>query len=420
MTAIACLHLAAFPAWACQQLSPGDADVVVHDGERVVAGSLRLRSAGLTAGLSLERARQLFPDAGVHLRDPRGERVIWEDILHLLSELSSRLEPLAPGWVLLDPDDRSGLRRVARTLGARVGITPQRFTSALTALRGRDGDVIELTGAGARRILDDVPVGSLAELGFEAAAVDMLLRTGLARLGDVWKLTRRNLAARLGQDGERLFRLLHPEGEEPPVPEFQPPPSVSVGHDFDHPTADPDGLLPALDELVHRGAAELAGYQAQLMTLRLVGRDARGARSNRRMLKTPASRPYPLFVAAEAMLRTMLAGGAPVARIVLELGGLSQPAGVQGNLLFEPHDDFEAVRSLHRRNPGLSMRAVATDPEASATDASATDALPAGVSATGTEVFSELRFDGAMSRSGTRSVIRRGAGEEGGERRELA
>jgi nucleotidyltransferase/DNA polymerase involved in DNA repair len=354
MSAIACICLTAFPLWVRRQLASDDRPIIVHEEGRVIAASRELRSRGLRFGESPERARLLLPEAVLHQRDRLVEEAMWEDLLYLLHELSPRLLSLRPGCALLEPSDRERLRRLTRVLQARTAITARRITSMLAALGGASGETLELTPAGARKMLDDSSVHLLAELGFGTAMIEELVRFGMETLGPVWKLTSVHLERRFGPEGERLFRLLHPEGEEQQVPEFHPPAAVVVACDCDYPVADPAELLPALDHLVHRGIGELAGRRTQLLTLRLYGGYC-ASRVSRRVLKGPLSRPYPIYVAAEAMLRAMTTERVPVERLTLELGGLSHPDEMFLGPLQERPMVYETVRPLHQRFPGLLM-----------------------------------------------------------------
>lgn len=328
MSVIASVFVRSFPLWIRGQLDPAESSIAIHQEGRIVACSPALLDAGMQPGDDLDGARIAYPQAVFVPRDPLIEAAMWEDILYLLHEISPRLLSLRSGWVLLERFDAEKLRRITRALQVRACISTRRFAAMLGALHAEEGEMGELTPAGAKKLLDESPSRLLNTFGFDAELIERLGLIGHTTIGHLWRLTGRYLNERFGAEGERLFRLLHHE-EEQPLPEFQPPPSVAVSYDFDAPVADPIGLLPALDHLVHRAVGELGGLRAQLLSIRFDGWHGE-ARVSRRVLKEPIDRPYPLSIAAEAILRAMQQGDIPIGRMTIELGGLSRPEGIQG------------------------------------------------------------------------------------------
>lgn len=364
---IACLHIPEYPLWVCRQIHPGRPDLALHDGTRVLAASAVLGRAGLRPGESLDRARILFPEASFHERDIGIEEAMWEDLLHLFQDLSPRLLPLRSGTVLLEPWDRAGLGQMARSLPARVGMARRHFLAELAALLAPDRGVSEVSPELVGRLYDRSPVGILRELGFEEEMVERFRLFGLTSLGRLHALTRRHLEAQFGREGKRLFELLHPTGDDPPVPEYTPPPSIVASHDCDYPIAEPGDLFPLLDLLdllVAELAARLADRRARLLTLRLTVRGPEGGvRVARHPLKEPTARRAALFAAAERLLRPMLGPGVEIERLAVELRGLVEPTREQGALFAERPELLDTLRTLHLRFPGTVLRAVIEDPD---------------------------------------------------------
>jgi hypothetical protein len=361
---VACLFIPEYPFWVCRQIHPGESMLVLHDGVRVLAVSEPLRAAGLQPGQSLDRASVLVPDALYSLRDSGIEEAMWEDLLYLLHDLSPRLLPLRPGTALLEPWDRAGLRQMARSLQARAGIGQRRFLAMLAAVQAPDTALSEVTPELTRRLYDRSPIVVLGEFGFDEEIIERLRLFGLATLGRLCELTRRHLEAQFGQEGRRLFELLHGGEEEPPVPEFIAPPSVSVSYDFEYPAIEPGEIHPVLDLLIAQAIEKLAGRRARMMTIRLAvrGRDG-GLRMLRRLLKEPVSGRLPLRVVAETLLRPLLGDAVEIDRIAVELGALVEPRVEQGGLFAERPAVFDAVRTIHHRFPGTLVRAVVDDPD---------------------------------------------------------
>ena len=148
MTELACLHIPDFSAWALARrwcsTRPRASGIVVYVGERVHAFSASLTATGIRAGDSLDRARNLAPDAEVHLRDTEIERAVWENLLFRMHRLTPRLQSICPtgnlnsvsdprrhlsnvtiavesgAWALMQTPNSVALRELARELHAKI------------------------------------------------------------------------------------------------------------------------------------------------------------------------------------------------------------------------------------------------------------------------------------------------------------
>jgi hypothetical protein len=360
---IACLHIADFPAWVRSQMAPGEPYIAVHADGRIIARTHDLRADGLRIGETLERAQSLFPHGNYYKHDPALDGAIWEDVLYLIADVAPQLDALAPGVAVATPWDEAAFLELARTLEARVGFAPRRFVARIAALQAEPGGVRRVEAATTRPFLEKATVRHLRELGVELDLIERLELFGLYTVSRVMRLERRHLEAQIGGPGVELFRLLHPEGEEPAVPMFQPPPSVSATFDYDMAVSEPGELLPVLDLLVEQAIDQLRGLRAQLLTLRLHGEGEDGVRLMRRVLKAPTARGAHLRVIARRILDEMLDGEA-IDAITLELGGLVQPEASQGGLFADRPAVYDSVRALHQRFPGRVFRAIIVDAEA--------------------------------------------------------
>jgi hypothetical protein len=283
MDQIAALYLADFPAWVRAQMAPGEPSIAVHADGRIIARTHDLRADGLRLGESLERAQSLFPHGNYYPHDPALDGAIWEDVLYLIADVAPQLESVAPGCALATPWDEAALLELARTLGARIGFAPRRTIARIAALQAEPGGVRRVEAATTRAFLDKTTVRHLREFGVELEMLERLELFGLYTIGRVGRLERRHLDAQFGDAGVALYRLLHPEGEEPPVAMFQPPPSVSASFDFEYSVNEPGELLPVLDLLVDQSLERLGALRAQLLTLRLHGEGEDGVRLMRRV-----------------------------------------------------------------------------------------------------------------------------------------
>ena len=360
---IACFYLADFPAWVRSQLAPGEPYIAVHADGRIIARTHDLRIDGLRIGETLDRAQSLFPHGNYYKHEPALDGAIWEDVLYLIADIAPQLEAATPGWAFATPWDEAAFLELGRTLGARIGIAPRRYVARMAALQAEPGGVRRVEKATVRTFLEKATVRHLRELGVELELIERLELFGLYTVGRAARLERRHLEAQFGEEGAALYRLLHPEGEEPAVPMFKPPPSVSAAFDFEYPVSEPGDLLPVLDLLVTQVVDQIPALRAQLLTLRLHGEGETGVRLMRRVLKAPTARAEHLRVIARRLLDEML-DGESVDAITLELGGLVSPEAAQGGLFSDRPAVYDSVRALHQRFPGRVFRAVITDAEA--------------------------------------------------------
>ncbi|CAN5382893.1 hypothetical protein BH09MYX1_BH09MYX1_63730 [soil metagenome] len=99
---------------------------------------------------------------------------------------------------------------------------------------------------------------TVAALRLDDATTDWLVRIGVRTLGDLVKLPRSSLAARLGPDARRVFALL--DGREAtPLVRFEPKEIISERVDLDYGAESIEPLLFVLKNLTVRVASRLAG-----------------------------------------------------------------------------------------------------------------------------------------------------------------
>ncbi len=359
---VGCLYIADFPVWVRQQLGPVQDLVAVHRHQRIVSLSPALRGAGLREGDLVGRLRSIVPFAVCHEQDPPLEEAMWEDQMMMLYGVTPNILPVRPGLALLAPWD---LERFRRHLGGvrtgRGGIGDGRLGAIVAALQAEEGTLADFLSSDGRSPLGAASTEHLVALGFARELVERLGLFGLHTIGGLMRLSRRQLNAQFGEEGKRLHLLVHEE-ESGPIPLFQPAPTHTVRYEFDPPAIEPGDLFPILKMLVHNGVEELEGLLAQRLTIRLDGRGMDPIRVSRRILKAPTRQPYRLYVHAELIARAMLRRESPIDRVELEFGSLVAPEAVQTNLFYNRHELYEAVRQLHRRYPGVVVRAVVTDP----------------------------------------------------------
>ncbi len=365
MIPIASFRLPQYPAWVREEsVVPRGTPIIVHAQGRVVAGSIPLLHAqGISIGERVERARVLAPHAEFHLRDEALETAHWENVLSLLTDTSPYLLSLRPGWGLIGVVLRERIMLLARSLRAALGIAPNRLAAMIASLQAAPSEVVEVDQRDVARFIARASVHHLVDLDVDQEIVERLRLFGFGTLGDVAGLTRRHLVAQFGKEGKDLFELLH-QKEEQPIPVFVPPPVVTARQEIDPPSVEPGDLTPALQELMRMTVKELDPLLAHRVTLRLDGPHPESPRVARRILKAPTSQNRMIAAAADALLRSLLRHDLMTATMTLELGGLSQPTAIQGDLFRERLDLRETVRFLQTRFPGVLYRVALVDRDA--------------------------------------------------------
>lgn len=397
MTELACLHIPDFSAWALgrrwSSTRPRPSGIVVSVSGRVHAFSASLTATGIRAGDSLDRARNLAPDAEVHLRDTEIERAVWENLLCRMHRLTPRLQSICPtgnlnsvsvprrhlsdatiavesgAWALMQTPNSVALRELARELHAKIGIASHRSWSVLAAAYSKPGQVTQIPSHMTTPFLRQAHVSLLQCVDFSEDLIQRLLLFGLKAIQQLVELTQRHLSSQFGKEGMQLFQFLHPPQKEPPVPNYDPQ-AIDAEYDFDHPAFEPAQLEPVVPHLVERLIALLQGKRARHIELRLKERDTsqvqnhqRNERRAGRILKDPTAQTERLCAAAQYLLRqtirdthspSPLTGGIDTMSIILS--GLTQPHSVQTDLFTKKPTLVSLFKNMDQQFPGRLMR----------------------------------------------------------------
>lgn len=350
-----CLYIPAFPAWAFEQVDPAAraASVIVTASGEVVACSRKLRSAGISEGIRAERAERLAPEGTLlRARDIQLEEAAWDDVLHELNTYTPFLEPERPGLAYFRPFP--GLREIVVRLRAQAAVAPYRSIALLAALRAAEGNILAIRKQHVKNLLDRIEMSRLTALDFSEEIIEQLPLFGFDTLGSVLGLAPRHLQAQFGEEGLRLYRLIHPD-EGASLSLYTPPPAVSRAYEFDLPCSEPGELLPALEFLTRQAAAELKDSGAQRVKIKLHDR-LRPSAFTCRVLPEASNDPRRLFNTAKILLGRMLDRNSRVQALELELGSLRNLQAAQGSLFFRRPTTEKAVRAVHRRYPDALRR----------------------------------------------------------------
>ena len=213
MSAFACLFVADLPVAAALRAEPElrGLPLAIIDSSRgahevaIVAGLLR--------GLTVAQALTVQSDLVVRPLSLQGMGSTQEALLDVGASVTPRVEDAEPGVVYLDLDgtealfpSRLGLTTALETRlaevgldSAGIGVAPTRTAALLAARHG----VCIIAAHEVERFLAPLPV-DLLDPSEELA--DRLTRWGVQTLGELRRIPRRSLGARLGEEGVRLAR----------------------------------------------------------------------------------------------------------------------------------------------------------------------------------------------------------------------
>ncbi len=233
MKRVACLYIPDLPLQAALRAEPelrGRALAIVEldpkgntQSPPIVAGQMR--------GLTVAQARAVVPDLETRPLSIEGMRSAQQALLDVATSVTPRVEEPRPGLAFLDLDGTGALFPTERGLltalesrladvgldGTWLGIGPTRTVAELAA-RHRGGGHVVATQDQAL-FLAPLPLDLLEPPGDVS---DRLWRWGVHTLGDLARLPRAALGARLGEPGVRLARRARGEDLDP----FRPTPPV--------------------------------------------------------------------------------------------------------------------------------------------------------------------------------------------------
>ena len=303
-----------------------DKPVIVGGGGRrgVVATCCYIaRTFGVRSAMPTGRALRLCPQAIVLPPDMAKYARVSRDIRERMQKLTPLVEPLSIDEAFLDLTGCEGvngapaawaLARFARDVEREIGVTVSvglsycKFLAKLASDLDKPRGFSVIGRVEARDVLAPMSVGRLWGVGKVAEA--RLGRLGLKTIGDLQTLDEKAAAARLGDDGRRLWRLARGIDPRRVTPEREAK-SVSSETTFEIDVADRDELTRALLAHCDRVAARLrkSGLAARAVTLKLRTPDFHLHSRSRSGLDSTQMAPR-LFAAARALLEAEPSGQA--------------------------------------------------------------------------------------------------------------
>jgi DNA polymerase-4 len=248
----------------------------------VSAASYEARRFGVHSAMPIGRAYRLCPTAAFLPVDMDKYARESERIMAILADFTPLVEPLSLDEAFLDVTGSRALHgggvEIARRIKARIlaevgltasaGVAPNKFVAKIASdLEKPDGLVVVAPGEEGT-FLHGLPIRRLWGVG--PAAERELAAMGVQAIGDLTRLGRKRLEARLGASGAHLFELVQGIDDRPVVP-WHDPKSIGAEETFGRDTRDVGRLRATLLAQADRVAAELraGGLRGRTVTLKL-------------------------------------------------------------------------------------------------------------------------------------------------------
>jgi DNA polymerase IV len=248
----------------------------------VAAASYEARRFGVHSAMPISRAYRLCPN-GVYLPvDMAKYAAVSARIMQLLGSFTPLVEPLSLDEAFLDVTASRALfgpaveiARAIRTrirdeldLTASAGVAPNKFLAKIASDLKKPDGLVEVRPGEEAAFLRDLPIARLWGVG--PAAEAELTRLGVRTIGQLARMPRQSLVARLGASGAHLLDLAHGRDERPVEP-WDDPKSVGAEETFGRDTDDLARLRATLLRQADGVASELRdrGLRGRTVTLKL-------------------------------------------------------------------------------------------------------------------------------------------------------
>lgn len=342
--------------------------LIVISGTSVVCASRKARRAGVQVGMPAERARGLFEQEPlIRRRRPVREAAAWEQLLDTLYQLTPRIEAIRPGEAFFEPHgEPAAYRALADRYRLHLALATSRSIARLGAARAATGHTLQIGRRDETAFLRRYATQRLTRLGFTEDTVERLALFGLTHLAHLRRLSRRHLSDQFGEEGERLYGILHPPRSPRRIGPYRQPPALRETYEFDFPERSPDAAATALEQLLDTISERLQGRAAGRMQLSFL-LSSEGERRTGHLFREATGDAREIARRSRRLLDELLTSAnlaaRPLTALRLELGALSTPERRQGGLFFERPALARAVKAVSRRYPN-ALRRIETDAHA--------------------------------------------------------
>ena len=325
--AIAHIDCDAFYASVEKRDDPSLADkpVIIGGGRRgvVAAACYVARMYGVHSAMPMFKAREACPDGIVIRPNMAKYKQVGEEIRVLMREVTPLVQPLSIDEAFLDLSDtvvgtRHGvsaahiltalIRRIEHRVGvsASIGLSYNKFLAKVASDLDKPRGFAAIGRAEALGFLADKPVRMIWGVG--QALQSKLRRHGISTIGQLQTIEERDLVARYGSIGSRLYHFSRGEDDRRVVPDA-PTKSISAETTFETNISDSALLAERLEPLCQTVARRLAGkgLAGNTVTLKLKRADFQ-LLTRSRQIGAPTQRAEAIYQAAKALLEREAVG----------------------------------------------------------------------------------------------------------------
>jgi DNA polymerase IV len=248
----------------------------------VSAASYEARVFGVRSAMPISKAARLCPDGIFVPVDMERYVAASRQIMAILDDFSPLVEPVSVDEAFVDltgttslfgpaPDVVARIKQRIRSetgLTASAGLAPNKFIAKVASDLEKPDGLVVVEAGGEAAFLAPLPIERLWGVG--KATAKELAALGIATIGQLQRLPRATLVARLGDHGAGLHELAFGRDDRPVEP-WTPPKSMGAETTFERDTNDRARLDTTLRSQAERVARELRaeGLAAARVTLKL-------------------------------------------------------------------------------------------------------------------------------------------------------
>ena len=318
----------------------------------VTAASYEARPFGVKAGMPLQEARRLCPQAHYVEGNPEKYVALSLQLLDLYSGFTPDVEPFSVDEAFLglqgSRDSYQQATEVAHAiqcaiderfqLGATIGVGPNKLIAKMASGVKKPRGITVLDVAGFQRHFWPLDVRELWGVGPQLAS--RMRSLGIQTVGELAHAPAEPLRAAFGNIGPQLREAAHGHDDTPLVPYHRGVEAKSMGHEVTL-SADCDDavhlegtLLRLSDQVARRLRTE--AYWGRTVCLKL--RDARFVTRLRQTTLRQATADHPLIYESALQLLRALWDGGPVRLIGVSMSNLARTHREEQAELFTAHD----------------------------------------------------------------------------------
>lgn len=237
---------------------------------KVIAADAEARQAGVTAGMWLGEARSLCPQAlFLAVDEQRYQRLFMDitcDLLHITDRIEPEYQATSAAWYSDDTLMLPHLLKAIQTatgIAPQVGIAPSKFPARVASAINHSDQVLQIAKGQEHDFLSAYPVSLLP---LDKSMRRRLPLLGIKTLGQLTAIPRIAIWEQFGKHGRWLHDLANGKDIRPLAP-FKAPLILSQKSNFDEPLSERAILHRHLEKLSLMLSKQLAGCEAQAVTL---------------------------------------------------------------------------------------------------------------------------------------------------------